>query len=91
MARVGLSQLWRVVVVLVITAGALMLLSALLADSTSTTSRRARPAAGIGLINALVWPLMIRVALPFTVLTLGLGVLALNGAVVWAVSGSIRE
>ena len=43
-------------------------------------------AAAIGLINALVWPLLIRVALPFTVLTLGLGVLALNGAVVLVVA-----
>ncbi len=39
-------------------------------------------AALIGLVNALVWPLLIRIALPFTVLTLGLGVLVLNGAVV---------
>ena len=43
-------------------------------------------AALIGLINALVWPLLIRVALPFTVLTLGLGVLVLNGAVVLLVA-----
>jgi uncharacterized membrane protein YvlD (DUF360 family) len=43
-------------------------------------------AALIGLINALVWPVLIRIALPFTVLTLGLGVLVLNGAVVLFVS-----
>jgi uncharacterized membrane protein YvlD (DUF360 family) len=86
-ARAGLSQLWRVVVVLVITAGALMLLSALLAGFDVDDFEAALvSAAGIGLINALVWPLLIRVALPLTVLTLGLGVLALNGAVVWAVS-----
>ncbi len=43
-------------------------------------------AAAIGLVNALVWPLLIRVALPFTVLTLGLGVLMLNGAVILLVA-----
>src|SRR4051812_25829231 len=43
-------------------------------------------AATIGLLNAFVWPLLIRIALPFTVLTLGLGVIALNGALILAVS-----
>ena len=40
----------------------------------------------VGLLNALVWPLLLRVALPLTVLTLGLGVLLVNGAVVWLLS-----
>jgi uncharacterized membrane protein YvlD (DUF360 family) len=39
-------------------------------------------AAVIGLFNALVWPVMIRIALPITVLTFGLGALVLNGAMV---------
>ncbi len=43
-------------------------------------------AALIGLVNAVVWPLVIRFALPLTVLTLGLGVIVLNGAVVLFVS-----
>ena len=37
-------------------------------------------AAFIGAVNALVWPLLLRVALPFTVATLGLGALVLNPA-----------
>jgi uncharacterized membrane protein YvlD (DUF360 family) len=74
-------------VVLVITAGALMLFSVLLAGFHIKDFGSALLAAAlIGLINALVWPVVIRIALPFTVLTLGLGVLALNGAVVWGVS-----
>jgi uncharacterized membrane protein YvlD (DUF360 family) len=86
-SRGGLSQLWRVVLVWVVTAAALMLLSALLAGFHVKDFGAALVAAAlIGLINALVWPLVIRVALPFTVLTLGLGVLALNGAVVWVTS-----
>src|SRR3954447_1272222 len=81
--RGGLSQVWRVLVVWVTTAGALMLLSALLAGFNVEDFTVALVTAGLlGLINALVWPLVIRFALPFTVLTLGLGVLALNGAVV---------
>ncbi len=40
----------------------------------------------LGLANALVWPLLIRVALPFTVMTLGLGALVLNAAVLLAVA-----
>jgi uncharacterized membrane protein YvlD (DUF360 family) len=85
--RAGLSELARVVVVWVITAAALMLLSALLAGFDVKDAAAALGAAAlIGLINALVWPLVIRIALPFTVLTLGLGALALNGGVVLAVS-----
>jgi uncharacterized membrane protein YvlD (DUF360 family) len=68
----GLTQLWRVVLVWVITAAALMLLSALLAGFDVKDFAGALAAAAlIGLINALVWPLVIRIALPFTVLTLG--------------------
>src|SRR4051794_39920486 len=85
--RGGLSQVWRVLVVWVTTAGALMLLSALLAGFNVEDFRVALVTAGLlGLINALVWPLVIRFALPFTVLTLGLGVLALNGAVVGVIA-----
>jgi uncharacterized membrane protein YvlD (DUF360 family) len=84
---VGLSQVARLLVVWVITAAALMLMSTLLAGFDVKDFAGALAAAAlIGLINALVWPLLIRIALPFTVLTLGLGVLVLNGAVVWAVA-----
>jgi uncharacterized membrane protein YvlD (DUF360 family) len=77
----------RVIAVWILTAATLHLLSAILAGFVIEGDGTALIAAAlIGLINALVWPLLIRVALPFTVLTLGLGVLALNGAVVWVVS-----
>src|SRR5207253_1745065 len=39
-------------------------------------------AAVIGLLNALVWPLLARLALPLTVMTLGLAALVLNGVLV---------
>jgi putative membrane protein len=40
-------------------------------------------AAVIGLLNALLWPLLSYVLLPFAVFTLGLLTLVLNGAVLW--------
>jgi uncharacterized membrane protein YvlD (DUF360 family) len=80
-------SLLRALTVWVLTAATLHLLSAILPGfAIEGTGTALIAAALIGLVNALVWPLLIRVALPFTVLTLGLGVLVLNGAVVWAVS-----
>jgi uncharacterized membrane protein YvlD (DUF360 family) len=77
----------RVMAVWLITAVALMLLSALLAGVEITGFGAALVAAAlIGLLNALVWPLLIRFALPFTVLTLGLGVLVLNGVAILMVA-----
>src|ERR671911_2728541 len=77
----------RVIAVWLITAAALMLLSALLPEVEVTGFGAALGAAAlIGLLNALVWPLLIRLALPFTVLTLGIGVLVLNGTVILAVA-----
>lgn len=45
-------------------------------------------AAGVltGTLNILLWPLLVRLALPITVLTLGLGAILLNGAIVLGVS-----
>ncbi|MCZ7669630.1 MAG: phage holin family protein [Chloroflexi bacterium] len=40
-------------------------------------------AAAIGLLNALLWPLLSYLILPFAVLTLGLASLALNGFIIW--------
>jgi uncharacterized membrane protein YvlD (DUF360 family) len=40
-------------------------------------------AAILGALNALLWPALIRFALPITAWTLGLGALFLNGLVVW--------
>ena len=40
-------------------------------------------AAVIGLLNALLWPLLSYIVLPFAVLTLGLASLVMNGVIVW--------
>jgi uncharacterized membrane protein YvlD (DUF360 family) len=77
----------RVLVVWVATALTLLLLSVILSDVDVENFGVALVAAAlIGLINAFVWPLVIRIALPLTVLTLGLGVIVLNGAVVLLVT-----
>ena len=77
----------RLVVVWVLAAAALMLASALLANVDVRDFAAALGAAAlIGLVNALIWPVAMRLLLPITVLTLGLGALVLNGAVVLLVS-----
>ncbi len=77
----------RLLVVWVTSAVALLLMSWLLDGFHVDSFWWALGAAAlIGLVNALVWPTLIGVALPFTVLTLGLGVLVLNGLVVWLVA-----
>ena len=77
----------RVIVVWVINTAALMLLAWILQGfSIESWGSGLALAAVLGLLNALVWPLLIRVALPLTVITLGFGVLLLNGVFVWLAS-----
>jgi uncharacterized membrane protein YvlD (DUF360 family) len=77
----------RVVFVWLLTAATLLLLSALLSSVQVKDFGAALAAAAlIGLLNAFVWPLIIRFALPLTVLTLGLGVVILNGGLILAVA-----
>jgi uncharacterized membrane protein YvlD (DUF360 family) len=77
----------RVVFVWLLTAATLLLLSALLGDvHVKDFAAALASAALIGLINAFVWPVVIRLALPLTVLTLGLGVVVLNGTLILAVA-----
>jgi uncharacterized membrane protein YvlD (DUF360 family) len=77
----------RTIVIWLVSAAALLLLSALLDGFEVGSFWDALGAAAlIGLLNGLVWPVLIAVALPITVLTLGLGVLVLNGVIVWVVA-----
>lgn len=77
----------RLIVTWAINTAALMLLAWILPGfSIETWGGGLALAALIGLLNALVWPLLIAIALPLTVLTLGVGVLVLNGLFVWLAS-----
>jgi uncharacterized membrane protein YvlD (DUF360 family) len=79
--------LGRLATVVLVDTGALLLLSALLPGFHADSFGAALILAVLlALANALLWPLLIRVALPFTVLTLGLGALALNALVLLAIA-----
>lgn len=45
----------------------------------------------LGVLNAALWPALIRFALPITAWTLGIGALALNGLFVWLAAWIIQE
>jgi len=77
----------RMIVVWLLSAGTLLLLSAVPGTIEVTSVKSALlSAALIGLLNALIWPVVLFIALPLTVLTLGLGVVVVNGAIVLLVS-----
>lgn len=40
----------------------------------------------LGILNALFWPLLVRIFLPFMILTVGVGTLLLNGVLIWLIS-----
>lgn len=64
-----------------------MLLDGLQVESVATAFIAA---AAIGLLNALLWPLLSYLILPFAVLTLGLAALALNGAIILLASALVE-
>ncbi|HEX3239779.1 MAG TPA: phage holin family protein [Solirubrobacterales bacterium] len=73
----------RGALVLLLDAAILLLLSGLLAGFQLDGFGAALLAAlGIGVLNALLWPLLARLALPLTVLSLGFAALLLNGLLV---------
>jgi uncharacterized membrane protein YvlD (DUF360 family) len=80
---VGRHAVLRVLVVWVITAVTLYVLAAFIPEIDLPGWGSAFAiAAVIGLLNAVVWPLFVRFALPITVLTLGVAALVLNGVIV---------
>jgi uncharacterized membrane protein YvlD (DUF360 family) len=79
--------LLRLLFTWLLTAATLFALGAILTDVNVKDFGAALVAAAlIGLLNAFVWPLLMRLALPFTVLTLGLGAVVLNGALILLVA-----
>lgn len=78
-----MSTVRRAAFVLLLDAAILLLLSEVLSGFVLDGAAAALAAAAlIGLLNSLVWPALVRFALPLTVLTLGLGALLLNGLLV---------
>jgi len=78
-----ISAIRRGLLVLLLDAGILLLLSELLDGFVLDGAAAALGAAvAIGLLNALVWPVLARLTLPLTVMTLGIAALLLNGLLV---------
>lgn len=73
----------RTVAMLVVQALVLVAMTALLSGRDSLSFDAAiLVAAAMAIINAVLWPLLIRVALPLTIVTFGLGSLALSAGMV---------
>jgi len=88
----GLRPLWRLLVVWVVAALTLLLVGALLPGFDVGGLDTAFVASALlGLLNGLVWPVLVRLALPLTVLTLGLAPLALNAGMVAAVAWALDD
>ena len=88
----GLRPVWRLLVVWVVAALTLLLVSAVLPGFDVGGLGPAFVAAALlGLLNALVWPVVVRLALPLTVLTLGLAPLALNAGMIAAVAWALDD
>src|SRR5215218_3915928 len=86
----GRHAVLRLFVVWVVTAVTLFVLSSLIPEIDIPGWGSAfATAALIGLLNAVVWPLFVRLALPITVLTLGVAALLLNGFIVWMASSIV--
>jgi len=80
---VSFATLRRGAFVLLLDAGILLLLSEVMDGFVLDGAPTALGAAAmIGLLNAFVWPLLARLTLPLTVMTLGLAALVLNGLLV---------
>lgn len=78
-----LAMVRRGVLVLLLDAGILLLLSEVMDGFVLDGAATALGAAAmIGIFNAFVWPLLARLTLPLTVLTLGLAALLLNGILI---------
>ncbi len=73
----------RILIIWVFSALGLFLMSLLLEGVRIQQGRAFVAAAVIGLLNALLWPFLSRVLLPFAVFTGGLLFLVLNGFIVW--------
>ena len=78
-------RLARMVVLGVVQAAVLLLASALLSGLTITGFGAAfGMVVALGVLNALIWPLVIRVTLPLVLWTVGLFTFVLNALFVWA-------
>ena len=81
----------RLLIVWLINAGTLVLLTYVMPGIRVSSFGTALIAALVlGLVNAVVRPLLVLLTLPITVLTLGLFILVINALLFWMVGGMLR-
>ncbi len=74
----------RILIIWVIQTIALLIMSLVLSGLEIDNAGTAIVAAAIiGILNAILWPILSYILLPFAVLTLGLLALVLNGVIIW--------
>ena len=74
----------RILIIWIIQTAALLIMAFFMRSVQIANIRTALAVtAVIGLLNALLWPLLSYFLVPFAVLTLGIGALLLNGLIVW--------
>jgi uncharacterized membrane protein YvlD (DUF360 family) len=82
--------LWRTLILWIGSSLGFLLIAYLSVGLTINTWTTAFIAAAVvGILNALLWPLLSRIFLPFMVFTVGIGALLLNGALIWLASNFV--
>jgi uncharacterized membrane protein YvlD (DUF360 family) len=88
----GLRPVWRFLLIWVIASLTLLLVDWLLPGfNIDGTAAALAAAALLGLLNSLVWPVLVRLVLPLTVITLGLAPLVLNAVMVAVVAWALDD
>lgn len=83
----GLYWLWRTIILWIGSSLGFLLIADLSVGLTINTWTTAFIAAAVvGILNAILWPLLSRIFLPFMVLTVGIGSLLINGILIWVAS-----
>lgn len=76
--------LWRTIILWIGSSLGFMLVAYLSVGLSVDSWETAFVVAGIvGILNAILWPLLSRILLPFMVFTVGIGALLLNGLLIW--------
>ncbi len=81
---------WRTIVLWIGSSLGFLLIADISVGLTIDTWETAFVAAAVvGILNALLWPLLSRILLPFMVFTVGIGALLINGALIWLASNFV--
>ena len=83
--------LWRTIILWIGSSLGFLLIAHISVGLTIDTWETAFVAAAVvGILNAILWPLLSRILLPFMVFTVGIGALLINGALIWLASNFVE-